>query len=140
MQFLRAGVSPISVGGNPAASSSAPMYSAAGVSLPGGLVVSMRNNACRCLTASSPDRSRADDTTPLACYQREPIMSAPVDTSAAAGAAPVAHPEGFRKRRGQNWVFLGLMYGSFYMPRYNFSSISDAIGEQFGWTNSQLGT
>ena len=52
---------------------------------------------------------------------------------------PVEHPGGFRARRGVNWVFLGLMYGFFYMSRYNFSAISDAIGEKFGWSNTQFG-
>jgi MFS transporter, OPA family, glycerol-3-phosphate transporter len=66
-------------------------------------------------------------------------MSA-VDSSAAASAPPVEHPPGFRQRRAQNWVFLGLMYGFFYMSRYNFSAISDAIGEKFGWTNTQFGS
>ena len=62
-----------------------------------------------------------------------------VDASSAASAPPVEHPPGFRARRAQNWVFLGLMYGFFYMSRYNFSAISDAIGERFGWSNTQFG-
>jgi OPA family glycerol-3-phosphate transporter-like MFS transporter len=49
------------------------------------------------------------------------------------------HPEGFRARRGVNWVFLGLMYGFFYMSRYNLSAISVAIGEKFGWSNADYG-
>src|SRR2546423_6337118 len=60
--------------------------------------------------------------------------------SSAVGGAPVEHPAGFRGRRAQNWVFLGLMYGFFYMSRYNFSAISDAVGEKFGWTNAQFGS
>ena len=36
----------------------------------------------------------------------------------------VEYPDGFRARRGVNWVFLGLMYGFFYMSRYNFSAIT----------------
>ena len=31
------------------------------------------------------------------------------------------HPPGFRSRRGLNWAFIGLLYTSFYMCRYNFS-------------------
>ena len=54
-------------------------------------------------------------------------------------AAPVEHPAGFRARRAQNWVFLGLMYGFFYMSRYNLSAISVAIGEKFGWSNADYG-
>jgi OPA family glycerol-3-phosphate transporter-like MFS transporter len=52
---------------------------------------------------------------------------------------PLTHPEGFRARRGVNWVFLGLMYGFFYMSRYNLSAISVAIGEKFGWSNADYG-
>jgi OPA family glycerol-3-phosphate transporter-like MFS transporter len=63
-----------------------------------------------------------------------------VDTRSAASAPPVEHPPGFRARRAQNWVFLGLMYGFFYMSRYNFSAVSDAIGEKFGWSNTQFGS
>jgi OPA family glycerol-3-phosphate transporter-like MFS transporter len=59
------------------------------------------------------------------------------DSNAAAGAAPVEHPAGFRKRRGQNWVFLGLMYGFFYMSRYNLSAIQQAMKEIFGWSHTQ---
>ncbi len=53
--------------------------------------------------------------------------------------SPLQHPEGFRTRRGVNWVFLGLMYGFFYMSRYNLSAISVAIGEKFGWSNADYG-
>jgi OPA family glycerol-3-phosphate transporter-like MFS transporter len=51
----------------------------------------------------------------------------------------VEHPPGFRPRRTQNWVFLGLMYGFFYMSRYNFSAISSAVGDKFGWSNTDYG-
>lgn len=46
----------------------------------------------------------------------------------------------FRKRRVQNWVLLGLMYGFFYMSRYNLSAVIDHIMSQFGWTYDQRGT
>lgn len=45
----------------------------------------------------------------------------------------------FRRRRAQNWVFLGLMYGFFYMARYNFSAVSAYLAQTYGWTNTQLG-
>ena len=51
-----------------------------------------------------------------------------------------AFPDGFRRRRGQNWVFLGLMYGFYYMARYNLSAISQHISEVFGWTNKEYGS
>jgi len=65
-------------------------------------------------------------------------MSA-VDPIVARSAPPVVHPPGFRARRAENWVFLGLMYGFFYMSRYNFSAISQAVGEKFGWSNADYG-
>jgi OPA family glycerol-3-phosphate transporter-like MFS transporter len=46
----------------------------------------------------------------------------------------------FRRRRAQNWVFLGMMYGFFYMARYNFSAVSAYLASIFGWSNTQLGT
>src|SRR5438445_9683409 len=59
-----------------------------------------------------------------------------VDTTAAATAGPVEHPPGFRARRAQNWVLLGLMYGFFYMSRYNFSAIQAEIALRFGWSHA----
>ena len=59
-----------------------------------------------------------------------------VDTSGGS-AVPVEYQPGFRARRVQNWVFLGLMYAFFYMARYNFSGGQRASTEAFGWTNTQ---
>jgi OPA family glycerol-3-phosphate transporter-like MFS transporter len=59
--------------------------------------------------------------------------------SAGAAAAPPIHPDGFRRRRGQNWIFLGLMYGFFYMSRYNLSAIAPALKRTFGWSHTQYG-
>ena len=54
--------------------------------------------------------------------------------------APSAEPSrAFRVRRARNWIFLGLMYGFFYMSRYNFSAIAQQLGDIFGWTNQQYG-
>lgn len=58
----------------------------------------------------------------------------------ARGVIPVEHAPGFRARRAQNWVFLGMMYGFFYMSRYNFSAIAARISDVFGWSNTQYGT
>jgi MFS transporter, OPA family, glycerol-3-phosphate transporter len=60
-----------------------------------------------------------------------------VDSHAAAAAGPVEHPPGYRKRRAQNWVFLGLMYGFFYMSRYNLAAVQQAMKEAFGWSHTQ---
>ena len=46
----------------------------------------------------------------------------------------------FRLRRFQNWFFLGLMYGFFYMSRYNFSAVQAAVAEQFGWSHADYGS
>ena len=46
----------------------------------------------------------------------------------------------FKLRRLQNWFFLGLMYGFFYMSRYNFSAVQAAVAEQFGWSYSDYGS
>src|SRR5258706_8280330 len=54
-----------------------------------------------------------------------------------------AHPQfppGFRARRGLNWGFLGLLYTSFYMCRYNFSIANKAISDEFGFSRAQMGT
>ncbi len=49
------------------------------------------------------------------------------------------YPPGFRSRRGLNWAFLGLLYTSFYMCRYNLSIANKAISEQFGFSRADMG-
>ena len=49
------------------------------------------------------------------------------------------HPPGFRARRGLNWAFLGLLYTSFYMCRYNFSIANKSISEEFGFSRGEMG-
>jgi OPA family glycerol-3-phosphate transporter-like MFS transporter len=51
----------------------------------------------------------------------------------------VAHPPGFRPRRGLNWAFVGLLYTSFYMCRYNLPIANAAISRQFGFSKEQMG-
>src|SRR5207253_9267514 len=51
----------------------------------------------------------------------------------------VRHPPGFRPRRGLNWTFIGLLYTSFYMCRYNLSLANSAISSEFGFTKAQMG-
>ena len=43
-------------------------------------------------------------------------------------------------RRGLNWAFIGLLYTSFYMCRYNLPLASGAIGAEFGFNKAQLGS
>ena len=47
--------------------------------------------------------------------------------------------ERFVARRRQNWIALGLVYGVFYMSRYNLAAISQAVGATFGWSNADYG-
>src|SRR6266567_7955266 len=51
----------------------------------------------------------------------------------------IQYPPGFRARRGLNWGFLGLLYTSFYMCRYNFSIANKSISEEFGFSRAQMG-
>jgi OPA family glycerol-3-phosphate transporter-like MFS transporter len=62
-----------------------------------------------------------------------------VDAGGAASAPPVSHPPGFVSRRRTNWIFLGLMYGFFYMSRYNLAAIQAAMKELYGWSNADYG-
>jgi MFS transporter, OPA family, glycerol-3-phosphate transporter len=54
-------------------------------------------------------------------------------------SAFIRYPHGFRARRGQNWAFLGLLYTSFYMCRYNLSIANKAISEEYGYSRGQMG-
>src|SRR5690242_8385393 len=50
-----------------------------------------------------------------------------------------AHPPGFRARRGLNWGFIGLLYTSFYLCRYNFPIANKAISDEFHFSKEQMG-
>src|SRR5512141_1597537 len=54
-------------------------------------------------------------------------------------AVPGNYPRGFRARRGQNWAFLGLLYTSFYMCRYNLSIANKSISEEYGFSRGEMG-
>lgn len=56
-----------------------------------------------------------------------------------ANSQVIKHPPGFRPRRGLNWAFVGLLYTSFYMCRYNLSIANSAISGEFGFTKAQIG-
>jgi OPA family glycerol-3-phosphate transporter-like MFS transporter len=49
------------------------------------------------------------------------------------------YPPGFRARRGLNWGFIGLLYTSFYMCRYNLSLANKAISDEFHYSKEQMG-
>ncbi len=50
------------------------------------------------------------------------------------------YPPGFRARRGLNWGFIGLLYTSFYMCRYNLSLANKSISGEFGFSKADMGT
>ena len=52
----------------------------------------------------------------------------------------VAHPPGFRRRRGLNWSVVGLTYTSFYLCRYNFSYANKAIADELHFNYEQMST
>jgi len=49
------------------------------------------------------------------------------------------YPPGFRARRGLNWGFIGLLYTSYYMCRYNFSIANKSISEEFHFSRAEMG-
>ncbi len=49
------------------------------------------------------------------------------------------HPPGFRPRRGLNWAFVGILYTSFYMCRYNLPIANSAISAEFGFSKGDMG-
>jgi sugar phosphate permease len=61
---------------------------------------------------------------------------ATLDSSSELAGRP--YPTGFRPQRGINWGFLGLLYTSFYMCRYNLSVANGAICYQYGFSYSQF--
>src|SRR5678816_3284266 len=56
------------------------------------------------------------------------------------GLFSMAYPPGFRSRRGLNWGFLGLLYTSYYMCRYNFSIANKSISTEFGFSRTEMGS
>ncbi|MDQ2918722.1 MAG: MFS transporter, partial [Verrucomicrobiota bacterium] len=54
-------------------------------------------------------------------------------------AGTLSHQPGFRARRGLNWAFVGLLYTSFYMCRYNLSIANSAISGEFGFSKTDMG-
>src|SRR5580700_11374787 len=54
-------------------------------------------------------------------------------------SSKLTYPPGFRARRGLNWGFLGLLYTTFYMCRYNLSIANGSISKEFGFTKADMG-
>ena len=49
------------------------------------------------------------------------------------------YPPGFRARRGLNWGFVGLLYTSFYLCRYNLSIANKSISDEYGFSRADMG-
>lgn len=48
------------------------------------------------------------------------------------------YPKGFRPRRGLNWGYLGLLYTSFYLCRYNIAVANKSIADQYHFDYFQM--
>ncbi len=62
----------------------------------------------------------------------------PIDSPNAANTETIHYPAGFRPRRGLNWGYLGLLYTSFYLCRFNLSVANKAISDEYHFTYSQM--
>ncbi len=49
------------------------------------------------------------------------------------------HSLQFRKRRGINWLVMGITYATMYMGRYNLSFANKSLSDYFGWDKTQIG-
>jgi sugar phosphate permease len=61
-----------------------------------------------------------------------------IDYENNAQTSDLNYPAGFRPRRGLNWGYLGLLYTSFYLCRFNFSIANKSIAEQYHFNYSQM--
>ena len=58
---------------------------------------------------------------------------------AAAEQSERRYAPGFRRRRGRNWLLLGLTYASYYLCRYNLGIVAPEFKETLGFDNKQYG-
>ena len=49
------------------------------------------------------------------------------------------HTPEFRRRRGVNWMSLGMLYAFFYATRYNYTAAAPYLAKTLGWRNTELG-
>lgn len=50
------------------------------------------------------------------------------------------HTPKFKKRRGLNWMTLGLTYAGMYMARYNFGFANKQLSDTYGFSKTEIGT
>jgi OPA family glycerol-3-phosphate transporter-like MFS transporter len=51
-----------------------------------------------------------------------------------------SHTTKFKKRRGLNWMTLGLTYAGMYMARYNFGFANKQLSDTYGFSKTEIGT
>ena len=51
---------------------------------------------------------------------------------------PLNYPAGFRRRRVQNWLTLGLMYSAYYIARYNFRAATPFLVDEFHFSKAGI--
>lgn len=61
-----------------------------------------------------------------------------MESSTTPSSGRTQYPAGFRYRRGLNWSSLGLLYGAYYMCRYNFRFATPGMQAEFGFTTTQI--
>lgn len=82
-----------------------------------------------------PDMSRPEPGSPP-----PPRLSAADHASRALGVVTLDQtPFLFRMRRTRNWFFLGLLYAAYYLCRYNLSTVTPEIAQEFGLSNAHTG-
>ena len=72
---------------------------------------------------------------PIPYASKSPDPAAPLY---AKPATPLPYPVGFRPSRGLNWGYLGLLYTSFYLCRYNISIANKSIADQYHYSYGQM--
>ena len=61
-----------------------------------------------------------------------------MNQSASPSPLRIQYPQGFRARRGLNWVVLGSTYASFYLCRYNFRFATPGMVEEFHFDYAKI--
>src|ERR1700737_4821000 len=67
-------------------------------------------------------------------------MTTASTASVGAHDSVMVHSPEFRRRRGINWLTLGLTYSAMYMGRYNLSFVNASLSKTYGWDKTQIGT
>jgi OPA family glycerol-3-phosphate transporter-like MFS transporter len=92
-------------------------------------------------TVCQPTRARlylpTHDRRPSESPGKTPSMSETASTLST--TSTYEHPPGYRARRGQNWLFLGLTYASYYLCRYNLGPVAPELMRDLHLTPKDYG-